>query len=645
MVDRGLAAAVWCFISDQLALSPADPSPSSGMSSLATSTPSHGADSRPTLSRAISDATSSLSHLSISPGSGTGVPISRNPPRSPGQEKSSSGSAADSPILGPGFPELQSSSSRTTIRGEGGSLEGNGGEASSWYPGGATLSRPLSAPVAPTSLLAPVLSSNSTHDASPLSRTLSAPSTDLLSRSQTTLVSTPRQIRPFSHPNASRPRASTSATGSYPAARYVPNRHPPPQSPIRTSGFKIAASPPSSLQSHLYTSGLLESTLSDLHLVAFSHFYRLHRIVLGQSGYFSSLLAGGFSEERSGPARKDESEVIYVGMDRPLTRSAFEFCLARLYGGGPELVPPPWAKTSQEHPLSEMFERLWMRSLEMKGVRGTGTEDWEQVAAIGVQPATPTFLLSLLAQSTYLEIPSLQAKALQMIHNTLTPWTVGQYLGCVSFSPSRAFATDSLSSQLLPRQRTRPFLLSPRPLHRPIRPRRRRNAIRPPPFARQHLLLHLLQPLLHFGIPIRRPLLRRSRRRTRRRSLRLLAREMGSRDPRDRGMARGGRGGGRTACVAQGVPGPCTAAAEGVVVETWGTPGAVGARRHFERCVLPWGPGGEGEGRVCAVLFCEEGGRAEEEGEECGEGEGEGKGEREGGERAWDKPEYGDERL
>ena len=228
--------------------------------------------------------------------------------------------------------------------------------------------------------------------------------------------------------------ASFSSQTVSPTVRLFSLAQAPPRPPSLPSpspcphAARPSPSPSVSLQSHLYTSGLLNASLADVHLVAFGGFYRLHRIVLGQSEFFRTLLSGGFAEERTGPRAArgaDEGEVIEVEMAQPMTRAAFEFCLARLYGGGPELVPPPWARTSQTHPLSAAFDRLWQGARPREG---DDQAEWDELARADVQPATPTFLLSLLAVSTYLEIPSIQTQALSLIHSTITPWTVGQYL-------------------------------------------------------------------------------------------------------------------------------------------------------------------------------------------------------------------------
>ena len=256
-------------------------------------------------------------------------------------------------------------------------------------------------------------------------------------------------------------RTRAQSTASQPlSARYVPVPSTPPlrQNPTRLRQAFVASYPPTpvpssptsaepllsaSLQSHVYQSGLLNSTLSDVNLVAFNRFYRLHRIILNQSGFFASLLSGGFAEERRGA----QNEVIQVKMESPLTRAAFEFAIARLYAGGPKLCAIPTAKVSPAFPLSEGFESIKTRcfaldragggiigstSAGMEGLSLIGkAKDWEELEKDNVEPATSTFLIALLATATYLEIPSLQKTALLMINATITPWTVSQYLGSV----------------------------------------------------------------------------------------------------------------------------------------------------------------------------------------------------------------------
>ena len=257
----------------------------------------------------------------------------------------------------------------------------------------------------------------------------------------------PRQTR------ATPLRTRAQSTASPPlSARYVPVPSTPPlrQNTRLRQGF-VASDPPApsssnrqerpllsaSLQSHVYQSGLLNSQLSDVSIVAFDRFYRLHRIILNQSGFFASLLSGGFAEEQRGA----QNEVIELKMESPLTRAAFEFTIARLYGGGPELDATPITKASSAFPLSEAFEEIKTRCFSSDAGVGSSdrgneglsiigrVQDWEGLEKENVEPATSTFLIALLATATYLEIPSLQRTALDMINNTITPWTVGQYLG------------------------------------------------------------------------------------------------------------------------------------------------------------------------------------------------------------------------
>lgn len=180
---------------------------------------------------------------------------------------------------------------------------------------------------------------------------------------------------------------------------------------------------PSALQSHLYRSGLLQSVLSDIQLSCFGRVYKLHRIILGQSGFFRSLLDGGFSEASG-------SNTVKLHLAQPMTRKAFEFCLARLYGGGPALVQPVWARTERDMPFSLPLELLNSSpGSERTHYLQTTLEEWKRQAADQpAERATPDFLLSLLATAMYLEISDLQATAFQMIQKTLTPWTVGRYL-------------------------------------------------------------------------------------------------------------------------------------------------------------------------------------------------------------------------
>lgn len=144
------------------------------------------------------------------------------------------------------------------------------------------------------------------------------------------------------------------------------------------------------------------------------------------------LLSGGFSEERAPGSRPENGEIIQVEMERPMSRIAFEYILSNLYGGGPSLVAPPWASASQEFPLTKLFEQLWLEVHEGLGETQSASEvekSWIEMSKDpGVQQATPSFLLTVLATSTYLEATSVQAKVFEMINGTISPWTVCEYL-------------------------------------------------------------------------------------------------------------------------------------------------------------------------------------------------------------------------
>lgn len=348
---------------------------------------------------------------------------------------------------------------------------GSNSVAEGVYTGGVDLSHASTAPQPSTATLSP--DENGTRPAVSDDQSTSLPQSPTRpSFSRSSLVSMP-PVSTRDHSQRHRDRVGRdregrgsrlrASTASLPTARLLPmdqslnnNLRSNSSRPQSTSS---SPAPQSSLQSHLYN-GLLNATLSDLHIVAFGHLYRLHRIVLaGQSGFFTSLLSGGFSEERQSPLQRRHNNiagtgihdystesVVSIELDEPMTRAAFEFCLAKLYGGGPTLHPPAWARATPAAPLSESFETL-MTKTSMSG-RYHRLPSWATTAAAAAtskigqdvptasrtgsddlsQLASPDFLLSLLATSTYLEIPSVQHLALETIQTTLTPWTVGTYL-------------------------------------------------------------------------------------------------------------------------------------------------------------------------------------------------------------------------
>lgn len=189
--------------------------------------------------------------------------------------------------------------------------------------------------------------------------------------------------------------------------------------PVRRSSpshMNTAALSSVDLQQHIYNS-LLESRTADVSLHirgTWEATYKLHRVVLIQSGFFSSLFTAGFLESspklRSNLRGPEEIDVIFD--DRNITRAAFEICIARLYGGGPPLYVPPSLIPSTFHPLTPSFSGSPLPSDTPKGN----------------QTASPQLLLSLLATAVYLSIPSMASQAVNCIMNTVGPYTVIPYL-------------------------------------------------------------------------------------------------------------------------------------------------------------------------------------------------------------------------
>ncbi|KAH7883965.1 hypothetical protein F5I97DRAFT_1814280 [Phlebopus sp. FC_14] len=171
------------------------------------------------------------------------------------------------------------------------------------------------------------------------------------------------------------------------------------------------------LQQHIYNS-LLESRTADIALhVRGSHWeavYKLHRVVLIQSGFFSSLFTAGFLESspKLGSQIRGPEEVDIVFDDRNITRAGMPVCISRLYGGGPPLHVSPSLISTALHPLTPSFPGPAPPSDVPKGHH----------------PASPSFLLSLLATSVYLSIPSVASQAHSCILNTVGPYTVVPYL-------------------------------------------------------------------------------------------------------------------------------------------------------------------------------------------------------------------------
>ncbi|KAG6902999.1 hypothetical protein C0995_008572 [Termitomyces sp. Mi166 len=175
------------------------------------------------------------------------------------------------------------------------------------------------------------------------------------------------------------------------------------------------------IQNHLYTS-FLEGSTADVALCVdgtWHAIYNLHRVVLIQSGltlaqgFFRSLFTAGFAESTPRIGSGAGPEEIVVHFDDPnITRAAFEVCISRLYGGGPMLDIDPSLTPTFSQPLTPSFP------YELPPHKVPSDH----------HPATPRFLLSLLATAVYLSIPSLASQALSSVLSTIGPHTVLKYL-------------------------------------------------------------------------------------------------------------------------------------------------------------------------------------------------------------------------
>lgn len=84
-----------------------------------------------------------------------------------------------------------------------------------------------------------------------------------------------------------------------------------------------------SLPDHLFTRGLLTGRHSDITVHAFGCPYRLHRIILDRSPFFSTALSGHWLESNS-----KEMTIRPEEIDSNVTQICFELALKRLYGAG-----------------------------------------------------------------------------------------------------------------------------------------------------------------------------------------------------------------------------------------------------------------------------------------------------------------------
>ncbi|KZT67680.1 hypothetical protein DAEQUDRAFT_672979 [Daedalea quercina L-15889] len=199
------------------------------------------------------------------------------------------------------------------------------------------------------------------------------------------------------------------------------------------AGSLAVASPtrgasPADLQNHLYQSFLARKT-ADVALRirgSWHAIYRLHRVVLIQAGYFQSLFTAGFSESKSKLwGRHTELDVIDIVLDDPNITRAGEACIARLYGGGPPLHLSPDLVPTPSQPLTPAFN-LPSSSSSSSSIPTPSFSP--SPTPSGHQPATPRFLLSLLATASFLGMPAAAAHALQLILASVGPYTAVRYL-------------------------------------------------------------------------------------------------------------------------------------------------------------------------------------------------------------------------
>ncbi|GJJ13924.1 hypothetical protein Clacol_008181 [Clathrus columnatus] len=177
---------------------------------------------------------------------------------------------------------------------------------------------------------------------------------------------------------------------------------------------------PNEIQSHLYLS-FLHGYTSDvsLHVKARSWeaIYQLHRVVLIQAGFFRSLFTAGFIESqnpRGSGVAEDEVHVRFDDLNITRAGMSTSICIARLYGGGPKLYVPHTLLTTPTYPLTPAFpDNMMSFSFDHPP---------------GHHPATPRFLLSLLATSVYLSISSVTSQALSLILSSISPYTIIRYL-------------------------------------------------------------------------------------------------------------------------------------------------------------------------------------------------------------------------
>jgi len=208
---------------------------------------------------------------------------------------------------------------------------------------------------------------------------------------------------------------------------------------------------------HVSRFGFLDGRMSDVRIRAFGRVYHLHRLFLVQASFFNGLFCAGFAESKDGISDiepemrgrrragtgagahdptldEEDSGILDLPFEDPnITRPAFEYCIAHLYGAAPELVLPEWASPQPSQPLSSAFvipAAPGQGSLpQSAGLAGQGADPSASSSSNSAQhPATPRFLLSLLATSIYLGLPSVTNNVITLILYSITPFTIMHYL-------------------------------------------------------------------------------------------------------------------------------------------------------------------------------------------------------------------------
>ncbi|KAG0149089.1 hypothetical protein CROQUDRAFT_654181 [Cronartium quercuum f. sp. fusiforme G11] len=204
------------------------------------------------------------------------------------------------------------------------------------------------------------------------------------------------------------------------------------------------------------TSTLINSNQVDIELQSFGHIYRLHRVILSQVDLFRNFL------NDSGPGP------ISITFPGHIHRAAFEICLTRIYGGGPELVPPPWASVDSEPFLLGRTHALLSHAVDLDTLISVEDQDiadekadWESLLKTeDSQPAPPTLLISILSCANYLGLQTLADEVAELINHTITPFTVVTYL---NFAHGDCLDNETLSECLQTGCRTLEGVARPAP--------------------------------------------------------------------------------------------------------------------------------------------------------------------------------------